>query len=268
MNQILVTEKIYVTPELKRKKKIYKLNFILSIILIVGLFSFYAYAEYDRNKNEDISKDILEGMTIGEDSTTISKEDSVWIIALDGGTDSANLYSSKKVNEENENTNNITKNNVESHNNEKNSASVTNERRTGTYTASNGKTYSTVGSISIPSIDVNYPILSETTDSLLKVSVCKFWGCDPNQVGNLCIAGHNYRNKKFFSKAINLVVGDTIEITDLDDQTVKYAVYDKYTVDPNDVSCTSQLTNGKKIITLITCTNDSQQRVVIKAEAI
>ena len=60
----------------------------------------------------------------------------------------------------------------------------------------------------------------------------------------------------------------TIEITDLDDQTVKYAVYDKYTVDPNDVSCTSQLTNGKKIITLITCTNDSQQRVVIKAEAI
>ena len=268
MNQILVTEKIYVTPELKRKKKIYKLNFILSIILIVGLFSFYAYAEYDRNKNEDISKDILEGMTIGEDSTTISKEDSVWIIALDGGTDSANLYSSKKVNEENENTNNITKNNVESHNNEKNSASVTNERRTGTYTASNGKTYSTVGSISIPSINVNYPILSETTDSLLKVSVCKFWGCDPNQVGNLCIAGHNYRNKKFFSKAINLVVGDTIEITDLDDQTVQYAVYDKYTVDPNDVSCTSQLTNGKKIITLITCTNDSQQRVVIKAEAI
>lgn len=268
MNQILVTEKIYVTPELKRKKKIYKLNFILSIILIVGLFSFYAYAEYDRNKNEDISKDILEGMTIGEDSTTISKEDSVWIIALDGGTDSANLYSSKKVNEENENTNNTTKKNVESHNNEENSASVTNERRTGTYTASNGKTYSTVGSISIPSINVNYPILSETTDSLLKVSVCKFWGCDPNQVGNLCIAGHNYRNKKFFSKAINLVVGDTIEITDLDDQTVQYAVYDKYTVDPNDVSCTSQLTNGKKIVTLITCTNDSQQRVVIKAEAI
>ena len=268
MNQILVTEKIYVTPELKRKKKIYKFNFILSIILIVGLFSFYAYAEYDRNKNEDISKDILEGMTIGEDSTTINKEDGVWIIALDGGTDSANLYSSQKVNEENGNTNYITNNKAEKNNKETNSESKTNESRTGTYTASNGKTYSTVGSVSIPSINVNYPILSETSDSLLKVSVCKFWGCNPNEVGNLCIAGHNYRNKKFFSKAINLVVGDTIEITDLDDKTVQYAVYDKYTVDPNDVSCTSQLTNGKKIVTLITCTNDSQQRVVIKAEAI
>ena len=49
---------------------------------------------------------------------------------------------------------------------------------------------------------------------------------------------------------------------------MQYSVYDKYTVDPNDVSCTSQLTNGKKIVTLITCTNDSQQRVVIKAKAI
>ena len=263
MNQILVTEKIYVTPELKRKKKIYKFNFIISIILIIVLFSFYAYAEYDRNKNEDISKDILEGMVVGEDETTINVSDDVWIIALDGGENKANLYSSQKAN--------IQETNYEENreeNNDNNGAEVTNTRQTGTYKASNGKTYSTVGSISIPSINVNYPILSETTDALLKVSVCKFWGCDPNEVGNLCIAGHNYRNKKFFSKAINLVVGDIIEITDLNDETLQYSVYDKYTVDPNDVSCTSQLTNGKKIVTLITCTNDSQQRVVIKAEAI
>ena len=37
MNQILVTEKIYVTPELKRKKKIYKIMFIMSIFLIISL---------------------------------------------------------------------------------------------------------------------------------------------------------------------------------------------------------------------------------------
>ena len=264
MNQILVTEKIYVTPELKRKKKIYKFNFIISIVLIVALFSFYAYAEYDRNKNEDISKDILEGMVVGEDETTINADDDIWIIALDGGEDRANLYSSQKVNI---NEKNNDEDNRERNNNDRSTES-SNTRQTGTYTASNGKTYSTVGAISIPSININYPILADTTDALLKVSVCKFWGCDPNEVGNLCIAGHNYRNKKFFSKAINLVVGDIIEITDLNDNTMQYSVYDKYTVDPNDVSCTSQLTNGKKIVTLITCTNDSQQRVVIKAEAI
>ena len=62
--------------------------------------------------------------------------------------------------------------------------------------------------------------------------------------------------------------GDIIEITDLSGSTLKYKVYSKYTVDPKDVSCTSQLTNGKKIVTLITCTDDSKKRVIIKAEAI
>ena len=55
MNQILVTEKVYVTPELKRKKKIYKILFILSIFSIISLFSVYIYAEYDRNRDESIS---------------------------------------------------------------------------------------------------------------------------------------------------------------------------------------------------------------------
>ena len=31
---------------------------------------------------------------------------------------------------------------------------------------------------------------------------------------------------------------------------------------------TSQLTNGKKIVTLITCTNDSKQRVVVQAREV
>ena len=30
MNQILVTEKLYVTPELKKKKKMYKINIVIS----------------------------------------------------------------------------------------------------------------------------------------------------------------------------------------------------------------------------------------------
>ena len=53
MNQILVTEKLYITPELKRKKKIYKFYFILSVFVVCILTSFYIYAEYDRNKSAD-----------------------------------------------------------------------------------------------------------------------------------------------------------------------------------------------------------------------
>lgn len=272
MNQILVTEKIYVTPELKKKRKFYKISFIMSILIIIALFSFYAYAEYDRNKNEDISQDILSKMGIqdyanslnrdtnitNKDNTTINKDDDVWIIAINGEKDQFNLYTSQRKEENNNNTNISTKNTTEEKSNTK----------VGSYTASNGQTYEIVGTINIPSISVNYPILSETTDALLKVSVCKFWGANPNEVGNLCIAGHNYKNNKFFSNAPKLVVGDIIEVTDLNQNTLKYRVVDKYTVDPNDVSCTSQLTNGKKIVTLITCTNDAKQRIVIRAEEV
>ena len=42
----------------------------------------------------------------------------------------------------------------------------------------------------------------------------------------------------------------------------------KYEVIPEDLSCTSQLTNGKKEITVITCTNDSKMRVIVKARAV
>ena len=60
MNQILVTEKLYITPELKRKKKIYKFYFILSVFVVCILTSFYIYAEYDRNKSAEASQQLLD----------------------------------------------------------------------------------------------------------------------------------------------------------------------------------------------------------------
>ncbi len=252
MNQILVTEKLYITPELKKKKKMYKFNFIISIILIVVLFSFYAYAEYDRNKTADISQEILLG-TSEVDDTTMKNDSDVWIVALDGNDDTVEENPQEEI---------------ESTSIPSTPKNTTFSSTKSTYTASNGKTYEIVGKIKIPSINVDYSILSETSDALLKVSVCKFWGSNPNEIGNLCIAGHNYRNKRFFSKVPTLKVGDIIEITDLNNNTLKYSVYDKYTVDPTDTSCTSQITNGKKIVTLITCTDDSKQRVIVQAEAI
>lgn len=103
---------------------------------------------------------------------------------------------------------------------------------------------------------------------MLKISPTKFWGADPNEVGNFCIVGHNYRNTKFFSKVPTLEKGDVIEITDSAGKTLRYSVYNKYEVVPEDLSCTSQLTDGKKEITLITCTNDSKKRVIVKASVV
>ena len=68
MNQILISEKVYVTPELKRKKKIYKFNFILSVIFVIALFGYYVYGEFDRNSS-DKSQEILSQIDVVKDET-------------------------------------------------------------------------------------------------------------------------------------------------------------------------------------------------------
>lgn len=248
MNQILVTKKLYITPELKRKKKIYKFDFFLSIFLVVVLISLCIYAEYDKNKSEEVSQEILANVNIDkQEDTTVAKGD-VLLIVLDDAEQNSNPT------QQNDQTKPTTQKSVQ--------------------TTDDGYTYTTVAVINIPKLNLNYPVLdgktdtTEETEALLKISPCKFWGSEPNEVGNFCIVGHNYRNTKFFSKVPTLEAGDIIELTDLSGKTIQYKIYNKYIVDPTDVNCTSQLTNGKKEITLITCTDDSKQRVIIKSREI
>lgn len=249
MNQILVTEKLYITPELKQKKKAYKISFFLSIFSMIVLSCVYIYAEYDRGRLENSSQDILEkvmaGEMVGEDSTVAPTQNALVVKLTQEQVIEENLNSNEALQQED-------KNNITS----------------GKFTDSKGNVYSILGVINIPKINSKYPIIAETTDALLKVSVCKFWGSDPNEVGNLCLVGHNYKDSRFFGKVPTLVLGDVVEITDLDGKTLKYEVYDIFTVYPTDTKCTSQLTQGKKEVTLITCTNDGKQRVVVKCTEI
>ena len=46
---------------------------------------------------------------------------------------------------------------------------------------------------------------------------------------------------------------------------LSYSVYQNYEVAFNDTSCTSQQTNGKKEITLVTCNNRNNKRIIVKA---
>lgn len=256
MNQILVTEKLYITPELKRKKKIYKFNFIISVFLVCILTSLYIYAEYDRNKSESTSKKILEEMnqtlaSTTEDTTTV--QDDILLVVLDGTEEDYNQAEAE----------------------ESQALSVANMNdQAEVKVSSSGYRYKIIAKVSIPKINVTYSILQgETgsaaeTEELLKISPLKFHGCEPNEVGNFCIVGHNYRNTKFFSKVPTLVVGDKVNLTDLTNRTITYEVYDMHTVDPSDTADTTQLTGGKKELTLITCTNDSKQRVIVRCREV
>ena len=102
----------------------------------------------------------------------------------------------------------------------------------------------------------------------LLTSVTKFYGGEPNSVGNFCIAGHNYVDYKFFSRLNELIIGDIITIYDLNGNNINYKIYDKYETTYDNTSCTFQETNGLKLITLVTCNNVNGKRLVIHAKEI
>ena len=174
----------------------YKIDFFISVFLVCILFSYYIYAEYDKNKNEAVSKEILSNLNFENnvvDDTTIKFANNSIVVILNT-EDPFEIIYSEPVDED-------TSDNIE-------------WRET-----SNGTRYYATATVSIPSIDCTYPVLvaddPEDTgklDELLKISPCKFWGPEPNEVGNFCIVGHNYRSNKFFSHVPDLSVGDRIEI--------------------------------------------------------
>ena len=241
MNQILVTKKLYITPELRRKKCIYKIRFFLSIFAICLLFSYYIYAEYDKNKSEEVSKQILthiSSKTNEEDTTVRTVVNDVLIVSLDATV--ANEIESVPIVETEDEY-------VDTTNNEE---------------------YKSEAILKISSLGLEYPVLSQTSEELLKISLNKYWGPGPNEIGNYCIVGHNYKNGKMFGNLSKMEIGDTATLQAIGGKDVIYEVYDKYVVEPEDVSCTSQLTGGRRELTLITCTNYGTQRLVLKCREI
>lgn len=125
--------------------------------------------------------------------------------------------------------------------------------------------YKIEGIIEIPEIKIKYPIINETNDKTMRISVTKFWGPNINEVGNYIIAGHNNLDGTMFGKTKYLKIGDIIKITDLKNKTIDYKIFKTYSVDPNDVSILDNMDKSKKEITLITCTNGRKQRLITKA---
>lgn len=127
--------------------------------------------------------------------------------------------------------------------------------------------YNVLGMLAIEKLGIAKNILEETTDEALNLSVTKFYGPNINEEGNFCITGHNY--KDVFAYADTLELGDTFYIVDkINRQRVNYKIYDKYTVKPEDLDCLNQETNGKRVVTLITCNPGGLTRLIIKAQEI
>ena len=129
-----------------------------------------------------------------------------------------------------------------------------------------------LGSVEIPKIGVLYPIIPYVSASSLNVSITHFSGAGLNQPGNDVLAGHRLYGQRspfglFFTHIDKLVVGDTIYITDATRHRQAYRVTGYKTVAPSDTSVLSQPNDGKKHLTLISCSYDLLNRYIVTAVA-
>ena len=123
-----------------------------------------------------------------------------------------------------------------------------------------------VGTIEIPETNLKSVILAEVNDTTIEIAVGVYDGVGLNQVGNTTIAGHNYRDGRFFANNKQLKEGDKIYITDNTGKKVTYSVYKTYITSPEDSAHLERDTQGKREITLVTCTDDTQSRLIILAK--
>ena len=206
MNQILVTS--FNNKREKENKKIFKVQFVISIAIIIFAICFFIYYLYSLKTSENFSKKIISNYNI------------------------STLYSSNKKNNE-----------IQS-------------------SAEN----SIFGIIEIPKINIYYPVFSFLSEENLKVSPCKLYGTNLNENTNICIAGHNYNNDMFFSNIDKLQNGDEIYIYNNNGFKCIYKVFGKYEVKENDLSPIYNYNKNEKTLTLITCNNLNNNRIIIKAK--
>ena len=123
-----------------------------------------------------------------------------------------------------------------------------------------------IGLLKIDKINLIYPILSNSSEELLKISPCRFYGPMPNEIGNLCVAGHNYASQKHFGKLTSLKINDIFQVYDLNGNFIDYIIYEIIEVSADDTSCINQDTNNSREVTLVTCNTIKGTRIVVKAK--
>ena len=127
------------------------------------------------------------------------------------------------------------------------------------------KGYVVDAKLEIPKIDLDTYVFAEYDEDAMWLCPTKYYGSKPNEVGNYCIAAHNYNKENMFDKIIKLKEGDAIYLSDNENGKQEYSVYAVYKVEPDNTKPLSQETNGDKEVTLITCSDYSSLRIIVKA---
>lgn len=229
--------------------KVLTIILIIAIIAIIGLLVFVGLDWYKAYTTGADSDDALEQFNSMIENTQINKP------IVNGNVDNPNL------NLNNELINEPIGGNSNTNTNGNGSSSGGNKGQT-------YKGFNVIGKIEIPKIKLEYVVLEEATIPAMEASIGKLYGPGINEPGNTVLAGHNYKNGTFFSNNSKLSNGDKIYLTDMQGKKVTYEIYKKYITTPEEFDYAVRDTNGKREVSLTTCTNDTKSRLIIWAKEV
>lgn len=116
--------------------------------------------------------------------------------------------------------------------------------------------YEYVGYITIPSIEIDLPVMAQWDYDRLKIAPCRQLGS--SRTDDLVIAAHNYSSH--FGNIDELREGDTIIFTDMEGIVNTYVVEKTNTLEPTDVD---KVESSGYALVLYTCTYGGKTRVTV-----
>ncbi len=123
----------------------------------------------------------------------------------------------------------------------------------------NGHMY--IGYLSIPSQELNLPIMSGWDYQKLQIAPCRFYGSVLGR--DLVLMAHNY--PKHFGTIAKLQEGDSVVFTDMDGVVTYYEVVAQDILAPTAVE---EMTSGDFDLTLFTCTYGGANRVTVYCDMV
>lgn len=114
-----------------------------------------------------------------------------------------------------------------------------------------------IGYLSIPSLGLELPVMSEWNYPNLRIAPCRYSGSLFNY--NLVICGHNY--DRHFGRLKTLNTGDQVTFTGADGKTRHYEVTFVETLEPTAIE---YMTDSRYELTLFTCTYGGASRVTVR----
>lgn len=121
--------------------------------------------------------------------------------------------------------------------------------------------YDYIGTLTIPSLNLELPIMSKYDYTRLNIAPCRYYGSV--YTNDLIICAHSY--KTHFQNIINLNQKDTIIFTDVFGNIYMYEVLEIEILTPKEVS---KMIDNDFDLTLYTCTNDGLDRITVRCNRI